>query len=96
MARFDDLSSQLFGTCNSGVEIVEFKPQEHTISIWLEVWISDATMMVLHIPSVQLKNQSAVRNEALIVRTPVSTLTAKETLIPATARFNVPHANKRL
>jgi hypothetical protein len=75
MARFDDLSFHLLGTRNSGVEIVEFKPQEHAISIWLEVWISDATTMMPHIPSVQLKNQSAVRNEPLILRTPMSTLT---------------------
>jgi hypothetical protein len=52
MARFDDLSFHLLGTRNSGVEIVELKPQEHAISIGLEVWTSDATMMMLHIPSV--------------------------------------------
>ena len=96
MARFDDLSFHLFRTCNSGIEVVEFKPQEHAISVWLDVWISDTAMMMLHILSVQLKNQPAVRNQPLILRAAMRTLTAKETLIPATARFNIAYANKGL
>jgi hypothetical protein len=56
MARFDDLSFHLFGTRNSGVEVVEFKPQQHAISVWLEIGIAQRTVMMLHIPSVQLKN----------------------------------------
>ena len=96
MARFDDLSFHPFRTCHSGIEVVEFKPQEHAISVWLDVWISDTAMMMLHIPSVQLKNQPAVRNQPLILRAAMRTLTAKETLIPATARFDIAYANKGL
>ena len=96
MAWHDDLSLQVLSACHGRVEVVEFKPQEHAISIWRDVWISDATMMMLHIPSVQLKNQPAVRNQPLILRAAMRTLTAKETLIPATARFNIAYANKGL
>ncbi len=95
MTRFNDLSFHLFGTRNSGVEVVEFKPQEHAIS-GRDAWISETAMLMLDIPSVQLKNQPAVRNEPLILRAAMPTLTAKETLIPATARFNIAHANKGL
>jgi hypothetical protein len=61
-----------------------------------EVWVADGTVVVLHIPTVQLKNQPAARNEPLILGAAVAALTAEETLIPATARLNVTHANERL
>ena len=96
MTWHDDLSLQVLSASNGRVEVVEFKPQEHAISVWRDVWVSDATMMMLNIPSVQLKNQPAVRNEPLILRAAMRTLTAKETLIPATARLNIAHANKGL
>lgn len=96
MARFDDLSLHFLGTCNRGVEVVEFKPQEHAISVGREIWISDGTLVMLHLPSVQLKNQPAVRDEPLILTAAMSALTAQETLIPATARFNIMHANEGL
>jgi hypothetical protein len=95
MAREDDLRLQLRGPGDSRVEVANFKPQEHTVSR-REVGIADGTVMMLHIPAVQLKNQLPVRNEPLILRAAMATLTAKETLIPATARLNIAHANKRL
>ena len=96
MAWHDDLSLQVLSASNGRVEVLEFKPQEHAISVGPDVGISDATVMMVHIPAVQLKNQPAVRNEPLILRAAMRTLTAKETLIPATARFNIAHANKGL
>ena len=96
MAWHDDLSLQVFSACNSRVEVVEFKPQEHAISVGPEVGIADATMMMLHLPSVQLKDQPVVRNEPLILRAAMRTLAAEEALIPATARLNVAHAEKGL
>ena len=56
MAWHDDLSLQFLSARDGRVEVVDFKPQEHAISVWLDVWVSDTTMMMLHIPSVQLKN----------------------------------------
>ena len=32
-----------------------------------EVWIADRTVMMLHFPSMQLKDQPAVRNQSLIL-----------------------------
>jgi hypothetical protein len=95
MAREDDLRLKLRGPGDSRVEVANFKPQEHAVSR-REVGIADGTVMMLHIPTVQLKNQLPVRNEPLILRAAMATLTAKETLIPATARLNIAHANKRL
>jgi hypothetical protein len=96
MAWHNDVSVQVLSASNRRVEVVEFKPQEHAVSVWSDVGISDARMMMLHIPSVQLKNQPAVRNKPLIVGPAMGALAAKETLIPATARLDIGHANKWL
>ena len=96
MAWHIDLSVQFLSACNRRVEVVEFKPQEHAVSVWCDVGISDAGMMMLHIPSVQLKNQPAMRNEPLVIGPAMGALAPKETLIPATARLDIGHANKWL
>jgi hypothetical protein len=96
MAWHIDLSVQLLSACDRRVEVVEFKPQEHAVSVWSDVGISNAGMMMLHIPSVQLKDQPAVRNKPLILGAAMGALAAKETLLPATARLDIGHANKWL
>ncbi len=96
MARQDDLSLHTFCACNCCVEVVDLKPEKHTVSIRSDVWISDAAMVMLDVPSVQLKNQPAVRNEPLILSAAMRTLTAKQVLIPAAARLNIAHADKGL
>jgi hypothetical protein len=96
MARLDDLSFYFPGTHNSDVEIVEFKPQENAISIRPKFGIPEWTVMVLHIPSVQLKNQCVTRDQSLILGTTMPALATKEVLIPATARLDVAHANEGL
>jgi hypothetical protein len=53
-------------------------------------------MMVLHVPSVQLQNQSALRNQPFILGAAVCALTTKQALIPAAARFDITHANEWL
>lgn len=82
-------------TVTSRVEVAHLKPQEHAVSR-CEVGIADGTVMMLHIPAMQLKNQAVVRNGPLIVRAAVPTLTTKQALIPATARLNITHTNKGL
>ena len=96
MARFDDLSFHLIGTRNRGVEIVQFKPKENTISIRPKFGIPEWTMMVLDVPIVQLEDQLSVPDQSLIIRPAVGALTAKEPLIPTTAGLDVMHANEGL
>jgi hypothetical protein len=96
MTRHDNLDVHFLGAGNSGVEIVDLKPQEHAISVWLKVGIPDVAMMVLHVPSVQLQDQPTVRNQPFILGTAMCALTTKQTLIPATARFDITHANEWL
>src|SRR5688572_11602890 len=96
MAWQDDLSLQFFSACHGRIEVVEFKPQEHAISVGRDVWISDTPMMMLHIPSVQLEDQPVTQDQPLIIPAAMRTLTAEQALIPATARLNIAHANKGL
>jgi hypothetical protein len=91
----NDLRLQLPGAPNGFIKILDFKPQKYAISV-REFRIADRTVMMLHVPTVQLKNQPAVRDKPLILRTAVITFAAEETLIPTTARLNIAHADQRL
>ena len=96
MARLDNLRLDLFGTRNGGIKVLNLKPKENAISVWFEVWVSEWTVVMLHIPAVQLKDQSAVPDDSLVFRATMPALTAKQPLIPAAARFNVVHADEGL
>jgi len=96
MAWHDDLGVQVLSACHRRVEVAEFEPQQHAVSVWGDIGISEAPMMMLHIPSVQLKDQPAVRDEPLIFGPAVGALAAKETLIPAAARLDIGHADQWL
>jgi hypothetical protein len=95
MARQNDLGVQVLSAGKGRVEVVEFKPEKHAIS-GRDVWVADRTVMMLCIPVVQLEDQPAVGNESFVVRTAMVALTANEMLIPATAGFDIAHANEGL
>ena len=89
------LRLQIPRTSNCSVEIADLKPEEHAVPMG-QLRIADPAMMMLHIPIVQLKDQSAIRHESFMMRIAMVTLTAQELLIPAAARRNIAHANKGL
>ena len=95
MARQDDGGLEVHGARGGLVEVVNFKPEENTVSR-REVGIADGTVMMLGLPMVQLKDESVARDEPFIVRAAMRTLATKQTLIPTTAGLNVTHANKGL
>ena len=92
MARQDDLHLQLGSAGSGGIKVADFKPQEHPVSR-RKAAVANPSVMMLHIPMVQLKNQPALRNKSLIVRAAMIAPTAKKALIPAAARLNISHAN---
>ncbi len=96
MAGHDNLSVHFLGASSGRFEVLDLKPQEHAISIRLKIGISDGAMMVLHVPAVQLQNQSALRNQPFILGAAVCALTTQQALIPAAARFDITHANEWL
>jgi hypothetical protein len=76
--------------------IVKLEPQKHAVSVRPDIRIPDRTVMMFHIPPVQLQDQSPIRNKPLVLGTAVCTSTAQQTLIPTTACFDIPHANQWL
>ena len=44
-----------------GVEIINLKPQEHLVSLWLKIWIPDRTVMVLNLPFVQFAEPACLQ-----------------------------------
>jgi hypothetical protein len=54
------LDLHFLGASHGRIEVVNLKPQEHPVSVGLEFWIADRTVMVPHVPPVQLKDQSIV------------------------------------
>ena len=95
MPGLNHLDLHFFGAGYGRVEIIEFKPQQHAIAM-LQILVTDRTVIVSHVPAVQLKDQSIVQNKTLILGAAMRTSTTKQTLIPATARFDIVHANQRL
>ena len=96
MPGLNHLDLHFFGAGYGRIEIVKLKPQEHAVSVRLEILIAYRTVIVSHVPVVQLKDQSIVQNKTLILGAAVRTSTTKQTLIPATACFDIVHANQRL
>src|SRR4029079_13299020 len=95
MARLHDLSLQFFRARDRRVDVVDLEPQEDAVSR-RELWISDAAVMVLHVPPVQLEDQSSVRHEPLILRAAVGALAAKQVLVPAAGRLDAPETKTRV
>jgi hypothetical protein len=57
MARQNDVGLQFSGTRDGSIEVIDFKPEEHSIAIWLAVRISNQSVVMLDIKSVQLEDQ---------------------------------------
>jgi hypothetical protein len=95
VTRSYSLRLQVRGARDRRIEVVHFKPEQDAVSM-CQVGVADGTVMVLHIPGVQLKDELAVQNEPLILRASMPTLTPEQILIPATAGLNIAHANQWL
>ena len=59
MARQDSFHPQFSGTGHGGFKIVNFKPQEHSIS-GFDLRVANGTVMMLNVSTVQLKNQPTI------------------------------------
>src|SRR5205823_2022156 len=58
--------------------------------------VADRPVMMFDFKAVQLEDQHATGDQALIYRPAVGALTAEQTLIPSTARFDVGHGDEGL
>src|SRR6476659_4548962 len=95
MTRQNDGCLEPISASDGGVEIVDFKPQEHAVA-GNELWITDGAVMMRQIPPMQLQDQPVMRNQPLIVGSAMRALTTKELLIPTTGRLNIFRTNQWL
>jgi len=78
-----DLHSHTKRAAYGSVEVVQLEPQNDAISVWSKGRISERTMIVFRIPSVQLQNELVARHEALILVTPMPARAAEKLLVPS-------------
>jgi hypothetical protein len=95
VARQDYFCLEFLGAAQGGVKVFHFEPQQHAISMG-QFWVADAPVMMSNVPVVQLHQQLTIRNQLFVMASAVAALAPEQTLVPATARFNVPNANQRL
>ena len=95
MAGQNDFCLEFRGARNGVVEIVHFKPQEHSVA-GFNFRIADAAVMIGTVPVVQLKNEPAVCDEPLVIRPAMIAATAEQLLVPAAAGFHIVRANQGL
>jgi hypothetical protein len=96
MAWHDDFSFQLGDTGDSSIEVVDLKPKQHAISVRLVLRVTNPSVVVFDLKTVQLKDQRIIQDQSLIFRAAMRTVTAKEMLIPAAARRDIAHADEGL
>jgi len=96
MAGQDDFHAHFGAALHDRVKVVDFKPEQDTVSVWLVITIADRTMMVLYFEAVQLKGKLAVGDQPLIFGATVIAPAAQQTLIPPAACFHIGYGDERL
>ena len=92
----NDRRVQAAGASDDVVELGYFaKPQQDTIADF-DVWTNEYPVVVFDIPTMELKDQSAVGKEPFVLRTTMITSKAEKMLIPAAGRFDVAHSDHGL
>ena len=95
MARQNNFSPKFLSTDHGGIQVLHFKPQQHSIAM-SQFRIPDRPMMMTNMPAVQLHEQLTIRNQLLVLASTVPALASQQSLVPATARFNISNTNKGL
>jgi hypothetical protein len=54
MPQHDDLDTHFGRSLDDRFEIINFKPQQHAVSVWFVITIADGTMMVFQFEAMQL------------------------------------------
>ena len=96
MAGEDNLRLEGLGSANRVIEVVDLEPQQDTVAVRPIIGIADWSVVVCDLEAVQLEYQYTVRDQPLVVRPAVRTVTAEEVLIPTTARFHIGGGYQRL
>ena len=92
----DDLHTHFGGAPHDRVKIVDLKPQQYTVSVWLVVAIANRTVMVFNVETVQLKDKLAIPDQLLIFGASMIAPAAEETLIPTATCFHIGYRDEWL
>ncbi len=86
------------GSCPGygGVEVFDLEPQKNSIAATWVSRIADPAMVMLLLPSVQLKDQPPANFQSIVVRPALCTHAAQKLLVPAAAGFDIIDADERL
>ena len=95
VARQDNLRPEFLRAVQGRIKVFHLKPQQHAIPM-SQFRIADGPVMMSNLPVVQLHEQLAIRNQLLVVASAVAALATQQTLVPATACFDIPNTNQRL
>ncbi len=95
VASQDNLRPEFLSPDHGRIEVLHFKPQQHPIPM-NQFRIPDWPVMMINLPAVQLHQQLTIRHQLLVMTSTVAALTSQQSLVPATARFNVPDTNEGL
>src|SRR5579863_1953989 len=96
IVRQDNLDLHFPRPGDGRVEVVDFEPKKHAISVGLLILVADGSVMVLHLPPMQLQNQAPLHGQPFILGAAVGALATEEPLIPATARLDITYTDKGL
>jgi hypothetical protein len=96
MLGHDDLYAHFSRALHDCVKIVNFEPQQDSVSIRFVITIADWAVMMFYFETVQLKHELAIRYQLFISGTPMIASAAEQTLIPLAACFHVGHSDQRL
>lgn len=95
MTGQDDLRVQLRRPGRRRFEVIDLEPQEDAVAV-REAGVADGAVMVLDFPTVQLQDQSSLRNEPFVIGSAMVAPAAQEPLVPTAAGFDIAHADERL
>jgi hypothetical protein len=96
VSRHDNLGFELLDTHHDVFEIVNLKPEQHTIAIWPVVFVTNGTVVMIDSKPVQLKDQIVPHSQSLILVSAMIAPTAEQSLIPQAADLDVGDSDKGL
>ena len=96
MRRLHDRRVELLRASYDFVEIGHFaEPQQDAVTD-LEIWIDEDSVVMFDVSMVELKDESLLGEQPLVIRATMITTEAEELLVPAARCFDVAYGDHRL
>jgi hypothetical protein len=95
VARQNNFRLERLRTRRCRIEVRHLEPEQHAVAV-RKRWIADLSVMMCHVPAMQLEDEPITVNEAFVVRTAVIAPYAEEPLIPAAAGLDIAYADQWL